>query len=158
MYIKQKYLIRHKILEALQNKLSEFDHKKNINANQIELSIEDISHWTKIPISKIRENIEYLYEKNEIYLHWIKGNILLKIIRNGTISYFDKKHIQEGKKVFWSNIYERFKTISTIILVIIALVTFLFNIIDTRKNKNEIEKIKQEINQIKNNNSNKKSP
>jgi len=151
MCINEKYRIRHKILDALQSKLSQFDEKEKVTEEQIELSLEEISQYSKVPTDKIQKNTDFLSQIGEINSHWIKGKLKFVIVKNGTISYYDKKHIREGRKEFWNNTYDIVKTISAVILVGIAIITFIINIIDTRQNKKDINDIKSELLQIKGN-------
>lgn len=148
-FIKEKYSIRHKILKALQEKLSKFESKQHLNQSEIELSLHELSSKTKLVEKKIIEQTDYLVSKEEINSEWDNRELNFCIIREGTISFFDKKYLEEGKKEFWNNNYDIIKTFSAVIILIIAVVTFIFNIVDTRKNKSDIEKMKIELNDIK---------
>lgn len=149
MCINRNYRIRHKILKSLQEKLNLIGNNEYLNIEEIELSLNEVSRNTGISELKIGENTDFLSEINEINQEWINGERRMSITRKGTISYFNKNHINNGKKEFWNNAYDIVKTISAIILLCIALITFINNIIDTRQNKNEINKLKTELEQVK---------
>lgn len=149
MFIKQKYIIRHKILEVLQNKMPSFDEKE-IKREQIELSLEEISKILGFSIENIYKNIDHLSEAEEINFFWINNNKLkCAIARKGTLSVYDRKYINEGRKEFWNNTFDVIKNVSTILILIIAIVTFIINTCATTQNSKDIKIIKTEINNFK---------
>jgi hypothetical protein len=148
-FMKKKYLIRHKILQTLQEKLSEFDGKQKVQSDEIELSTKEISLKANLSEKDILAQIDYLSSRDEIHLERDKGVVNLYITRQGTVSFSDKSYLEEGKKEFWNSNYDVLKTVSTVILLLIALITFAINIFNTKKNKSEIEKMQIQIDNIR---------
>jgi hypothetical protein len=145
MLIKRKYLVRHKILETLQERLSQFDGQEDLNIEEIELTLQELSHASHVSEKEILEQTDFLNEIEEIDCYWKQRVQYFLILKKGTIAYFERKYLNEGRKEFWNDTYDIIKTVSAVMLLVIAVFTFFMNLIDIRKNNKDIEKIKIEL-------------
>jgi len=145
MPMKKKHLVRQKILESLQSKLSIYDGQEHLG--NIELTLKELANVSNLTEEQVLQQVDYLSEIQEINISWSQGVQSFIILKNGTISFFDKKHLYKGRKEFWNDTYDVIKTLSAAILLIIAVTTFVMNIFDTRQNRKDIETIKAELQQ-----------
>lgn len=76
-------------------------------------------------------------------------NSTFAILSHGSHSYRDNKYIRDGYKEFFNYIYDIAKTFSVIVLLLIAVWTFFKNIYQTESNKQDIEQLRKELQQIK---------
>jgi hypothetical protein len=156
MFIKTKYINRHKILGTLYNKYSQ-DYSPNIiDIKEISLTFGELVTHSKLAEYQVQEQIDFLCDANEISSNEENFTDYYSIPRKGIISYKDEKYLYTGRKEFWNDTYDIVKTISTIILLIIGLATFVLNLIETKQNKNEINNIKMELHNMRDSTS--KSP
>jgi hypothetical protein len=149
MFIKRKYLVRHKILETLQERLSQFDGQEHLNIEKVELTLQELSRASDLIEKEILEQIDFLNEIQELDCNWRQGVQNFLVLKKGTIAYFDRKYLYEGRKEFWNDTYDIIKTVSAVMLLVIAVITFVMNLIDTRQNKKDINNLKTELKQLK---------
>ncbi|WP_456314891.1 hypothetical protein [Pseudomonas shirazensis] len=151
MYHYKKYKDRHRILETLQNKYNQNYSPDIISNKELSLSFYELVNQSKLTENEIIEQLDFLSQESEINVVEEENfNFYYIIKRNGSASYYDKKYLNIRKNEFKNDTYDFLKIISTLILLLlIAIITFCINIIDTRKNKKEIEELKKEIQQIK---------
>lgn len=149
MLIKRKYLVRHKILETLQERLSQFDGQEHLSIEKIELTLQELSSASHFSEKQILEQIDFLNEIQELDCNWRQGVQYFLVLKKGTIAYFDRKYLYEGRKEFWNDTYDIIKTVSAVMLLVIAVITFVMNLIDTRRNKKDIDNLKIEFKHLK---------
>jgi hypothetical protein len=149
MFIKKHYKVRHLILKTL------FDHdndfEPSVSFEEKQLHYKDICQ--KLPQFDKRfllENLDYLSSvSKEIHCSMHSDKSIFAIIVAGRQAYIEKKYLSEGKKEFRNLFDQRLKIISTIILLLIAVCTFIINIVQTQKNKTQIEQLKSELQQLR---------
>lgn len=149
MLVLKKYQHRHKILKALQNYRQLKEHPNMVDSIDIELSFSDIVERTGLTETEVFQQLDYLYREDEVFINIQDFTTKYFITRNGSISYYDNKYISIGRKELITNTFDITKTLSTIILLIISVYTFLYNLNVTRDNKYEINNLKLEIQQLK---------
>lgn len=149
MLVLKKYQHRHKILKALQNYRQLKEHPNMVDSIDIELSFSDIVERTGLTETEVFQQLDYLYREDGVFINIQDFTTKYFITRNGSISYYDNKYISIGRKELITNTFDITKTLSTIILLIISVYTFLYNLNVTRDNKYEINNLKLEIQQLK---------
>ncbi len=91
-------------------------------------------------------NLQVLADEGEIIICDKSGiNSTFKITFKGKKSLLEKKYLSLGHKELRERIFDILKIASTTILLLIAVYTFMMNIIETYNNKKEIEKLKNII-------------
>lgn len=148
MLIKNKYRRRHRLLKIFYNKFFEGD-SPNADVFDTCLTFYELEELTNLSKEMLIKEIDYLIEAKEINSEDIDHTLLYFITLKGRSVYHDRKYIYSGKKEFWNDSYDIIKTLSAVILLIIAIFTFIQNSIDIKQNKQEIEKLKNEVIQIK---------
>jgi len=149
MLLKKKYCDRHRVLKALQEKQEEGWRPDSIGSEDIELSGSEIAELARLREKDVWAQIDFLAFEKEIVVHEKNDfSIYYFICQKGTVSYYDRKYIYTGRKELLNDIYDWMKTVSTIVLLIIATITFILNIISTKNNTKEIQKLKVETNAI----------
>lgn len=145
----RKYKNRHKILKALQNKYAQDYRPDIVVINEIELTFTELVTSTNLTEQQVYEQIDFLIKEQEVSENEDNFSSNYRITKKGTVAYFDSKYLCLGRKEWRTNIYDWIKTISTIVLLLIAIFSFALNIIDARKNETEIDKIKIELQKMK---------
>lgn len=150
MFRVKKYRIRHAILKTLEH------HRTNAKRNDLTDWMEEAldfselvakSHLTEQDVS---EQLYYLINEKEIFDEELRPlDIIYRISSTGIAAFYDKKYLNIGMREFLNNSYDILKNISTAVLLIFAIVTFVSNYLETKKNKNEIELLKNEIKDLK---------
>lgn len=149
--IDQKFTNRHKILKTLHQRKKEKWSPATTDVRDIGLSYYQLTTTPRHKGKQINKEIQYLINEKEIIEEEIQYDDYYYCISNsGTASYYDRKYITKGKKEYRENIYDILKNISTLLLLIMAVITFIGNWISNSKNKCEIENIKTELKQIEN--------
>jgi hypothetical protein len=147
----KKYRIRHKILGTLQEKLSRFDMIAEVDPALIELTLSDLANIAKRPEKEILNQVDYLLLQKEVGITRIETGIKVLILESGSAAYFDSKYPDEGRKVFWNNLFEVTKTISNIILLIFAIITFITGILRSQQTAEDIRQLQQQVENLKRN-------
>ncbi|MEN5231522.1 hypothetical protein [Sphingobacterium faecium] len=112
---------------------------------EIELSFMEVVQKSNLTEKEVYREIDYLEKEKEIHIDEINYSTYYLILKQGSVSYFDKKYLELGRKNFRDNLFDNLKIISSFILLLIAVITFIVNLLETRKNRTEIEKLKNEI-------------
>lgn len=150
----KKYKVRHALLGALQARLSKFDyvsHLSQAQVEQIEMTLEALSGVTGYPKTDLLNQADYLLLLKEVNISRERSDIRLLILAPGSVAYFDSKYLQEGRKAFWNNLFDIAKTISTIVLLIFAVITFITGILRSQHTEEDIRQLKQEVENLKHN-------
>ncbi|MGE7774158.1 hypothetical protein ACQKLP_05510 [Chitinophaga sp. NPDC101104] len=141
--IKKHYKIRHKILETLYLLDNETTCAKEIHFNEI---YKRLPHTDKI---YLLDNLQFLIDAKEITCNKKYDDSLFLILGNGRSAFIERKYLIEGRKKSLEHIYDNLKVVSTAVLLIIAVSTFLVNIMQTQENKNQINQVKTRIDSLK---------
>lgn len=156
-YMKEKFRIRQSILKTLFDKHMQSDIVNASHISEISLTWSQLINNNDFSETKIAEQIQYLINQNEIQEKEEDQHMFFYRITNiGKASYHDNKYLEQGKKESKENYFNNLRNWSTTILLIIASVTFIINIFmiyknnsDTQEIRNELNKLKKEINQEK---------
>jgi hypothetical protein len=151
LLIRKKHIHRHRILKALQEY---YDNHwmPDLGDVDVSLSFSELVEICKLSEKQVREQLPFLQRENEVGYLEINYSSYYYISNEGTISLYDKKHYSVGTKMFLEEIYDMVKNVSAILLLLIAMITFTINLIDTKNNKKEIQTLKTEIERIKKSN------
>jgi len=149
MFINKKYRNRHLFLKTLQLYFEKNDRPDQHTFEEVSLTFSKLVELSNLTEKEIYEEMDYLEKEGEINIEQTEHfSTFYFISRNGTIAYYDKKYLNLGKKEFLNDTYDILKNISAIILLVIAVITFIINFLDTRKNKKEIEQIKVKVEKL----------
>ncbi len=141
----KKYKRKHKILETLYNYQTR-NHDVNPIFENISMSKAQISEKSGISIKDIDSEVDYLLLGEYIIK---KGDNYL-LIQLGCKAINEEEFLELGSKYYRDKLKDWLYIISGIILLGIALISFVINIIQTNKNTNEIGVIKKKIECIEN--------
>lgn len=147
MLIPKHYRLRRLLLKLLVEHDEKFAASEAMKARQIHF--DDICQ--KLPQfdrAYLLDNMDYLRLKDEIYCSLEFDNSKFAIISNGRHAFLEKRYLVEGSKEFRNSFDQKLKIISTIILLLIAVATFVINIVQTQQNKNQIEQLKTEVQKL----------
>jgi uncharacterized BrkB/YihY/UPF0761 family membrane protein len=150
----KKYKVRHALLGALQARLSKFGDVSHLSRKEIQhlqMTPEAVSSVTGYLKTDLINQADYLLLLEEVSIYRTGSNIEMSILAPGSVAYFDSKYLQEGRKVFWSNLFDVAKTISTVVLLIFAVITFITGILRSQRTEEDIRGLKQEVETLKHN-------
>jgi hypothetical protein len=148
MFREKKYQDRHIILKTLE----EHYQINRANTDWIEMGLDfsELVSKSNLKEQEVSEQLHFLVNEKEIVDEELRHLDILYIISGaGKAAFYDKKYLVIGRREFLDNCYDVLKNISTAILLIFAVVTFTTNLIEARKNKLEIESLRNEVNQLK---------
>lgn len=149
MFIKKNFKARHQLLGILfEHDIKQEQHTSDLKAKSIHFN--DIA--AKLPQYDrhfLIDNLDYLRAADEIYCSMQFDNSVFAIYSAGSHAYRDKKYIRDGFKDQLNYIYDIAKTFSIIVLLLIAIWTFIKNIYQTELNKQDIKQLQKELQQLK---------
>ena len=145
----KKYRNRHLILKTLQDRRQEGSGPNMLDISEVALTFTELVKESQLTESEVVEQIHYLKNENEVIEEEIINDYYYFISQAGTASYYDHKYLTRGRKEFWENTYDVLKNLSTIILLLIAIITFAGNWISSKENSVEIKALKTEMRQLK---------
>lgn len=148
MFIKEKYNIRHKILEGLRQQTIPYDRTEEFSIYDMQVTLKELAKASNLSEFKILQQIDYLIALKEIDIAWIENEARYLLQTKGQIALYDNKYIDEGKREHFNRLKEVITLISIIVAMVITLFTFISNYLDTRKNTKGIEEIKTELKQL----------
>lgn len=148
LLIAQKYRHRQKILCFLQRQIDE-QYSPNAIAEDLELTLSELAVKCNLSEQEILKQIDFLHAEKEIEITEREWTMKYLIVQKGTIAFYDGKYIRSGWKSLLDSSYDVIKIVSAIVLLGIAVFTFITNIIDTKRNKREIETMRDEIERLK---------
>jgi hypothetical protein len=148
MFIKENFKARHRLLKILHRHGLQFQpledlHKSSIHFEEIH---KQLPQYDK---NFLLDNLDYLRSTDEIYCSMKFDKSVFAILSQGSHAYRDKKYIHEGVKERINYIYDIAKTVSVVVLLVIAIWTFAQNIVQTKQNKSDIERLRQELQDIR---------
>lgn len=142
--IRKKHRVRHQILKTLQDHyLSKWS--PDLEEQDIALSISKLVDLSKLSENDVHEQLYYLKREKEINYLEINHSSFYIISEAGKVALYDKKHLYNGRKMLYDEVYDIVKNISAICLLIIAVTTFIDNRVETQKNTKEIKILQNEI-------------
>ena len=96
------------------------------------------------------QQIRYLVNEKEINeTEFEYSRYYYSISDAGAAAYHDKKNLNKGRKEYLDNIYDVLKNVSTFILLLMAVITFIGNWVSNSRKNQEIEKIIIELKHLK---------
>lgn len=145
--MKKHFKVKHQILQILAKHQDSFPleiqaNNRLLHYNEIE---KKISYVNK---SFLLDTLHYLTTTKEIHCTMELDNSKFLILENGRNSFIENKYQSLGRKELRDYIFDIIKIISTIILLTIAVYSFVQNIYVTKQNKSEIEKLKTDIQKL----------
>jgi hypothetical protein len=142
----KKYRIRHAILSVLHEKgTKNFEHP---DIEQLEMTAEEVANSTGYSVDEIKAQLDVLHLAEEIDINWRERVMKLLCVVKGSAALHDEKYLTQGRQEFWNDTYDVVKTVSAIILVSIALGTFILNVVSTRENTRLIEDLNARVDSI----------
>gem|GEM_PF-3523652 len=148
MFIKKNFKARHQILKVLFQHDLKFKPTDNFDKKSLHFN-EICNQLPQYDRPFLLDNLDYLRTTDEIHCSMQFDNSTFAILSHGSHSYRDNKYIRDGYKEFFNYIYDIAKTFSVIVLLLIAVWTFFKNIYQTESNKQDIEQLRKELQQIK---------
>lgn len=150
MKINKKYTSRHQLLQTLQERKDDRWSPNNIDVRDIALETHKLLDKSGLRETDLYQQLQYLVNEKEIKETEFDGfRWYYSISDAGTAAYHDQKHLSKGRKEYLDNIYDVLKNVSTFILLLMAVVTFIGNWISNSKKNQEIEDIKIELKNLK---------
>ena len=150
MFIKENFKARHQLLKVLQGHSLQFHPSESPDLQKISIHFNDIQkQLPKYDKNFLLDNLDYLRTSGEIYCSMKFDQSVFAVLSPGSHAYRDKKYIHEGVKERMNYIYDIAKTVSIIVLLVIAVWTFIQNTYQTRQNKSDIERLRQELQNIR---------
>jgi hypothetical protein len=147
MLIPKRFSIRHQILSILCEKLNDVEKVKGkvFKQSLIDVECSTIAERLGISIKRIHELSSKMQKENEVEFEFLGNVEIIRIRENGIIAFIDRKYLINGRDFVLDSLKKYLAIISGILLLIIAVITFILNIIDTRQNKNDIQKLEKRI-------------
>jgi hypothetical protein len=93
----------------------------------------------------VLDNLDFLRTNSEVYCSMKFDDSVFCILSSGNNAFNDAKYLQQGIKERLDFVFDVSKTISTVVLLVIAVWTFFQNLQQTNKNKIAIEKLQTEV-------------
>jgi hypothetical protein len=148
MFIKKYFNARHEILKVLANYQDSFPVDTP--------SVDRMLHFSEIT-NKLKhydkdfflDNLQYLTDTKEIHCTRKFDNSEFIILKEGRTSYRENKYKNLGSKFFRDNLFDTLKIISTTLLLLITVYTFIYNIYQTGRNKEDIRLLNEELKTLK---------
>jgi hypothetical protein len=148
MFIKENFKTRHRLLKILHRHSLQFQPSEDLQ--KVSIHFDDIQkQLPQYDKNILLDNLDYLRVANEVYCSMKFDKSVFAILSPGNHAYRDKKYIHEGVKERMNYVYDIAKTVSVIVLLLIAIWTFAQNIIQTKQNKSDIERLRQELQNIR---------
>ena len=98
MFIKEKYNIRHKILEGLRQQTIPYDRTEEFSIYDKQVMLKEQAKASNLSEFKILQQIDYLIALKEIDIAWIENEARYLLQTKGQIAFYDNKYIDEGKR------------------------------------------------------------
>ena len=142
--MKKHFKIKYQILEILAKFQDSFPIGTSSKDRLLHYS-EIEKEFPKISKHYLLDNLHYLTTTKEIYCAMELENSKFLILEDGRAAYLENKYRSLGRKEFRDYLFDILKIISTTVLLLIAIYTFILNIYETKQNKKDIEKIKNDV-------------
>jgi len=141
--IPQKYRIKHKILEALWKM-----PKERFNSHDL-YSLKELSNILSYEVPLIKKTVYELESSSEVLYKRNNNPDTIGLLEEGVNSYKSEKYLKEGWEKFKITFEFWVKNITILIGSFIAIYTFLQNVLSTKQNSEEIQKLKVEQQKLK---------
>jgi len=149
---KKKYIIRHKIFYVLQKHQ---DHiysltkpMGELHAFELALDVKQLSAQTKFSEAEIIAEVEILMDRKQLSLVVEDFENYYMINRVGSVAFYDKYYLEEGKKTMITVIKDYITIITATGLFLIAAYSFISNVMQTRTNTKDLDIIKSKLDTI----------
>ena len=149
---KRKYIIRHEILGALQ-KYQDYVYSltapmETLHDIELVLGVEGLVEKTNFSEMEIIAELEILLDKRQIQSFTEDLKNYYAITRSGAVAYYDKFYLEEGRKTVIGMLKDYISIVTAVGLFIIAVYSFVANIIQTNSNTKDLENIKTELDSL----------
>lgn len=142
MIIKKKYTIRHKILKGLQEDL--LLHDPHGYMEEEAATSTQLAKLSGLTNGEIYSQIDFLISIEEIGRIEIDFSDKFYITTKGTIAYYNKKYIEQGRVESFSWFKEWAALISVIIAILVSI-TSILTYLETKKNSDSIEVLNKHL-------------
>lgn len=150
MKINKKYSSRHQLLKTLQERKDEKWAPDNIDIRDTALEFDKLTENSRLQETDVIQQIQYLINEKEINeTEFEYCRRYYSISDTGTAAYYDQKHLTKGRKEYRDNIYDVLKNVSTFVLLLLAVITFIGNWISNSRKNQEIENIRIDLKHLK---------
>lgn len=143
------FKVRHNILKIL----SEYQESFTLGTSSSDRLLhygKIKEHFKDLSDNYLLDNLQFLVDEKEIHCTMKLTDSEFVVLRQGRNSYIDKKYLELGNKELREKIFDTLKIISTAVLLVIAVWTFIMNINTTQKNTKDIEMLQQQIQELNN--------
>ncbi|MGE0568048.1 MAG: hypothetical protein AB7O73_08870 [Bacteroidia bacterium] len=151
---KRKHKIRHNILKVLQQRqdtvYADFEGFKTISNIEIAMGIDELSEKTQYTKEEITAEVEILVDRHQLTVITEDAKPNYYVTRIGSVAYYDKQHLDDGKKSLLTQVKDYVGIITAIGLFVIAVYTFISNIVETKQNARDLDTIKIRLDRINN--------
>lgn len=137
---------KHKILELLAKQYHA--GQPSTDGRALGLKLKDIATGIKCDEEKTLNICCFLLDEEELQIVNFENFKGYLTPNKGLKAYEDRKYLRINKKTKYDLVFNSVKLISTILLLGIATTTFVMNILETKKNKSEIELMKKKIEKL----------
>lgn len=139
--------------DAILKTLVEYDEKFEIGTPGVNklLPFDDLSNSPALKKYTKRTLLDILHtmqNEKEIYCTMEFDKSKYYILEPGRKNYAEEKYLREGSKESRDALYDRLKIASMIILLLIAIYSFIENIAETKRNKSEIRELQKQVQEL----------
>ena len=149
VYIPKKYRNRHKLLSMFFLLYNSKYSPDLMDLQPVSLLFSSVADKSNLTDEEVSAQLDYLKNEGEIASFERNYSEYYYITQKGKIALTDNKYIAIGKREFWNDNYDIIKVISAVILLAIALISFIVNLLETKENSKQIDILKQEVLKIK---------
>jgi hypothetical protein len=148
MFVPKDDKLRYKILSVLVTPIESLS-EKYFQESKFAITTEDLAkRLNTIPV-KIRRVTSIMQGCKEVRFDDFGNGECLVFGENSYPAYADEKYLKEGRKRINDNIYDIVKWLMPLTLCSIAVCSLIYTITETRRNKQRIELMQQELDTLK---------
>ncbi|TVR78465.1 MAG: hypothetical protein EA412_08495 [Chitinophagaceae bacterium] len=155
--INKKYIIRHNILKLLSDKLDSLPSNPQLPKDTYIHTNELFQELRPHSNERVWQNLEYLTDIKEIGCNEKDKDSHFYILSTGRIAYFDEKYLTKGENEGIAWVYDRVKTVSIIVLLIISIYSCVKNTSEINQYQSQqielelkLEKLQQQVELLNN--------
>ena len=146
--VKKKYIIRHKILKCLYDKI-EYDENHVPHLGKTKTSLNDIAFEINEEISDVILYHHGIPDNQAVCDTSSKTSHQMILQRDGIDCVIDEYWLSLGEKDLNERIYDKTKWFVPLFALSVTGATLMYNIINVQKIKNKVELLEKEIRQLK---------
>jgi hypothetical protein len=150
MIIPERFFLRHQILKILCERFTETEKFSDLDfdISFFNVTTQTISEKLNLSVQRIHELSSKMVKEEEVEFDTYKNEEVMRAKHNGIVAVIDRKYLLGGRDFIIDSFLKYLAIISGIILLIISVLTFILNIIETRENRNDIKNIEKKIQQM----------